>query len=157
MPIRFERLISRNVAIALSRELDVAGMKSSVESIARTCVIGAIGLLIIVPFVVYFLIKLNPLLCFAVGLAAAAFFIGFIYAYMEYLVDKRKTKMENMLPDYLQIASANLRSGISLDRALLLAARPEFGSLSIDIKGHEPKGFRRGEFQRCIEGLCRQV
>jgi archaeal flagellar protein FlaJ len=57
-----------------------------------------------------------------------------IYSYFEYKIDNRKTKMETLFPDYLQIASANLRSGISLDRAMLLAARPEFGFFSEDIK-----------------------
>ena len=49
--------------------------------------------------------------------------------YLEFRIDGRKTKLEVMLPDYLQITSANLRSGIALDRAMLLAARPEFGFL----------------------------
>ena len=31
MAIRFERLISRSVAVALSHELDMAGVKTSVE------------------------------------------------------------------------------------------------------------------------------
>ena len=134
MAIRFERLISRSIAVALSKELDMAGLKTSVEGIARLVVVGQIALLVIVPFVVYFITKFNTLIDFVCGLGAAALLVVLIYSYFEYKIDRRKTKMETMFPDYLQIASANLRSGISLDRAMLLAARPEFGFFSEDIK-----------------------
>jgi archaeal flagellar protein FlaJ len=141
MPIRFERLISRSVAVALSHELDMAGLKASVEGVARTVVVGSMAALIIVPFIVYIVTKFNPLLCFLAGLGAAALFVVAVYSYFEYLVDKRKTKMETLFPDYLQIASANLRSGISLDRAMLLAARPEFGFFSDDVKNMNRRVF----------------
>ncbi|MCL4389372.1 type II secretion system F family protein [Candidatus Marsarchaeota archaeon] len=133
MAINFERLVSRSVARQLSRELDLAGIKSNVNRILSYLIGGAILILIVGAFTAFFS-GLGVGLSFIIGLGAAAFFIAFGYVYLEYLIDKRKGKMEESLPDYFQIASANLRSGISLDRALLLAARPEFGSISEDIR-----------------------
>ncbi|MDE1865402.1 MAG: type II secretion system F family protein [Candidatus Micrarchaeota archaeon] len=141
MAIRFERLISRSVAVALSHELDMAGLNMSVEVIARIAVVGSMAMLAVVPFAVYFIVKLSPLLDFVCGLGAAALFIVALYSYLEYMIDKRRTKMETLFPDYLQIASANLRSGISLDRAMLLAARPEFGFFSDDVKNMNRRVF----------------
>jgi archaellum biogenesis protein FlaJ (TadC family) len=112
----------------------MAGIKASVEGVARMAVVGSVALLIAVPFAVYILIKFSTLLSFLCGLGAAGLFVALIYAYMEYKIDQRRSKVEQLFPDYLQITSANLRSGISLDRAMLLSARPEFGFFSDDVK-----------------------
>ncbi len=154
MAIRFERLISRSVAIGLSHELDMAGLKYSVEGVARFCVVGAIAMLVIIPFIVFAALKLNPLLDLLAGFGSAALFIALVYSYLEYMVDRRKTKMESMFPDYLQIASANLRSGISLDRAMLLAARPEFGFFSEDVKDMNRRVFSGESLGDALRGLA---
>lgn len=41
--------------------------------------------------------------------------------------------VEGVLPDALQLMASNLRAGLTTDRALILAARPEFGVLSEEI------------------------
>ncbi len=154
MAIRFERLITRSLAIYLSRELDLAGMKTSVESIARTMVIGFIALFVVVTMLAYIYTHLNPALDALAGIGVGALFVGLVYTFLEYKIDQRKTKMEQMLPDYLQIASANLRSGIALDRAMLLAARPEFGFLSEDIKKMNMQIFSGENFNDALRGLA---
>jgi archaellum biogenesis protein FlaJ (TadC family) len=155
MAIRFERLISRSIAVALSKELDMTGLKASVEGVARTAVVGIIAMIVIIPFIVYSLTPFkNPLLDFVIGLGAGALYIALIYSYFEYMIDKRKTKMETFFPDYLQIASANLRSGISLDRAMLLAARPEFGFFSEDVKEMNRRVFGGENLTEALKGLA---
>ncbi len=131
--IKFDRLVSRNVVVALSRELDLAGVKMSVDQLLKIMILGAIFLLIGVSFGLYIL-GFNALIDAAGGLVCPALFATSIYLVLEYQIDARKTKIEEILPDYLQIVSANLRSGIALDRSMLLAARPEFGFLSEDVK-----------------------
>jgi Flp pilus assembly protein TadB len=133
MAINFERLVSRSVAIWLSREIDLAGLKISVNKLLEYVIVGGVAILVIFTFALFF-IGIPSIEAFLIGLGAAAFFVAFSYVYLEYLIDKRKSKMEEILPDYLQITSANLRSGVALDRALLLASRPEFGFFSEDIK-----------------------
>lgn len=48
--------------------------------------------------------------------------------------DRRGTYAETVLPDALQLMSANIRSGLTPDKALLFSARPEFGVLEKQIK-----------------------
>jgi len=48
--------------------------------------------------------------------------------------DRRGNYAEVVLPDALQLMSANIRSGLTPDKALLFAARPEFGVLEKQIK-----------------------
>jgi archaeal flagellar protein FlaJ len=131
--IKFDRLVSRNVVVALSKELDLAGVKISVDKLLQIMITGSILLLIAVSFGLY-IAGFNVLIDASGGLISPVMFVVIIYLSLEYRIDARKTKLEEILPDYLQITSANLRSGIALDRAMLLAARPEFGMLSDDIK-----------------------
>jgi len=65
------------------------------------------------------------------------FFIVFqlvIYVWIMLSIDSKARFVENVLPDALQLMSSNIRAGLTTDRALLLAARPEFGPLSLEIK-----------------------
>ncbi|MFI5412353.1 MAG: type II secretion system F family protein [Candidatus Micrarchaeales archaeon] len=131
--INFERLISRSLARLISKELDLAGIKVSVNTLLEFAVIPAFVLFILLS-IALFISGLGFIVSGVAAIAVAALYIAFIYLYLEFKIDARKTKVELMLPDYFQIVAANLRSGISLERAMLLAARPEFGFLSDDIK-----------------------
>ncbi len=48
--------------------------------------------------------------------------------------DSKARKVELILPDALQLMSANIRSGMTLNRAIWLSARPEFGPLEEEIR-----------------------
>lgn len=49
-------------------------------------------------------------------------------------IDAKAKFTEEVLPDALQLMSSNIRAGLTTDKALLLAARPEFGPLADEIK-----------------------
>ena len=144
MAINYERLISRRIARQVSVLLDLAGIKMSVNKVAR---FGILGFFIsfIATGAVLFLDKINLLFSTLLAFAAASMYVAAIYLIINYKIDSRKTKLEKIMPDYFQIASANLRSGISLDRAMLLAARPEFSFFSDDIKDMNRRVFGGGD------------
>lgn len=50
------------------------------------------------------------------------------------IADSRAAEIEKVLPDALQLMSANIRAGMTVDRAIWLAARPEFGILEDEIR-----------------------
>ncbi len=152
MQIKFERLVSRNVGVRLSRELDLSGVNMSVEKLLQIMIVGSIALLIIVSFAVYIILSSAPIAAGA-GLGSGVLFIVIIYMLLEFRIDARKTKLEAMLPDYLQITSANLRSGIALDRAMLLAARPEFTFLSEDVKAMNRRIFGGENFDVALRAF----
>ncbi len=132
-PMNFERFLSRPLAKAISEELDIAGVHTSVNTLVEYATIPGFAILVI-GSIVAFALGIPIYFDWLVGIGGAALYVAFIYLYLEYLIDNRKTKVETMLPDFFQIVAANLRSGISLERAMLLAARPEFGFLSDDVK-----------------------
>lgn len=127
-------MISRSVSNLLSRELELAGIKTSIDTFMRSLILGGVALFVIAPFVLYFLFGLNLIYAALSGFGLAAMFEIMVYAFLEFRIEQRKTFVETVLPDYLQLAAANVRSGIALDKAMVLAARPEFGYFSNDVK-----------------------
>ncbi|MFH1722031.1 MAG: type II secretion system F family protein [Candidatus Altiarchaeota archaeon] len=61
-------------------------------------------------------------------------FEGLIYMLVLLSADSKAREVETALPDALQLMSSNIRAGLTTDKALLLAARPEFGYFSLEIK-----------------------
>lgn len=152
MAINYERLISRRIARQVSVLLDLAGIKMSVNKIARFGILGFF-IIFIATGAVLFLDKINLLFSTLLAFAAGGMYVVAIYVIINYKIDGRKTKLEKIMPDYFQIASANLRSGISLDRAMLLAARPEFSFFSDDIKDMNRKVFGGETFENALTAL----
>lgn len=65
-----------------------------------------------------------------------AYIIGFVILYMHLslLADTRAKRIDKMLPESLQLVSANVRAGMTVDKALWLSARPEFGPLEKELR-----------------------
>lgn len=78
---------------------------------------------LLITFVMWFLIQAGIIILF----------IGGIYTYLDILIYNRTRKMEDLLDDFLSFVSENLKGGMSLDRALWEAVKPEFGVLSKEI------------------------
>ncbi len=151
--VNFERLVSRNVARYLSDELDLSGIKMSVNKLIEMTVIGALVLFVAGSALAFLLFKYNIGISVLIGTGAGAGLVIAIYAYLEYVIDKRRAFVENILPDYIQLAAANLRSGISLDNAMVSAARPEFKFFSDDIKNMDKQIYSGETMQNALTML----
>jgi flagellar protein FlaJ len=68
------------------------------------------------------------------GLAIGLGSILITYLIFMFIADSRANEIEKVLPDSLQLMSANIRAGMTVDRAIWLSARPEFGVLEEEIK-----------------------
>lgn len=56
------------------------------------------------------------------------------YVIVSLAAERRKKEMEAVLPDALLLVSANLKSGLSVEKAFLLSARDEFGPLAEELR-----------------------
>lgn len=56
-----------------------------------------------------------------------------IYSYLLLLAEKKGTFIATILPDALQLMASNLRAGMTIDKALLLSNRREFGPLNKEL------------------------
>lgn len=70
------------------------------------------------------------------GIFAGLFVIGWIvlYVFLDMKMFNRTQALEEVLPDFLQLASANISAGMPVDRALWFAVRPRFGILAKEIE-----------------------
>ncbi len=57
-----------------------------------------------------------------------------LYLIIDLKIFRRRVDIEEVLPDYLQLTSANIRAGMPIDQALWYAVRPRFGVLANEIE-----------------------
>ena len=66
---------------------------------------------------------------------AIMFFVWLVFYFgIDLLIYRRKVEIEEVLPDFLQLTSANIRAGMPIDRSLWFAVRPRFGVLAKEIE-----------------------
>ena len=56
------------------------------------------------------------------------------YFFLDFKIFQRRLDIEEVLPDFLQLTSANIRAGMPIDKALWFAVRPRFGVLAKEIE-----------------------
>jgi len=56
-----------------------------------------------------------------------------VYVLLQLSAESKAKFVESILPDALQLMASNIRAGLTTDKALILAARPEFGPLRDEI------------------------
>ncbi|MBI1979079.1 MAG: type II secretion system F family protein [Candidatus Aenigmarchaeota archaeon] len=79
------------------------------------------------------LLSITAIWVFAFVLMLFLFWILF-YVIVDLKIFKRRVDIEDVLPDYLQLTASNIKSGMTIDRALWYAVRPRFGVLAKEIE-----------------------
>lgn len=102
------------------------------ERFAGFSVLFSLGLFLVVFFDLW--IFGFGLLALAAGLAVGALFIITAHLSLILIVDSRARQIEMLLPDALLLIAANIRAGMTVDKAIWLSARPEFGLLEEEIR-----------------------
>lgn len=79
------------------------------------------------------------------------------YLLFTLVADARKKEIETVLPDILLLTSANIKSGMTIDRAILFSARPEFGTLSDHFKKAAFKVYSGAEVEETLSGMTHNI
>lgn len=78
------------------------------------------------------------IILFLIWVVAFFLFLGLIwlafYLFLDLRIFKRKLSIEEVLPDFLHLTATNIRSGMTIDKALWFAIRPRFGVLAKEIE-----------------------
>jgi len=94
-----------------------------------------ISLILAIIFAVVLLVSGLAYELAAIGGIVAFIALLFVFYYRIVLAaDARAAQMEKYLPEALQLISANIRTGMTVDRALWLCARPEFGPFEKELR-----------------------
>ena len=74
------------------------------------------------------------IIVFVVLISLSFLVMGVIYFFLDLRIYNRTKEIEDILPEFLQFVSGNLKGGMSFDRALWNAIRPRFGVLAIEVE-----------------------
>lgn len=80
-----------------------------------------------------------------------------VYFFLVIRVDKKAAHVEEVLPDALQLMASNLRAGLTTERAILLASRPEFGPLQVEIDNVGKKLAIGMELSDALAGMSKKI
>lgn len=80
-----------------------------------------------------YILVLTFVFWFIIQIILVAALVILIYFNLTIKIYQRTKDLEDILPDYLQVVSANLRGGLSFEKALWSAIRPEFGIIAKEI------------------------
>lgn len=81
----------------------------------------------------FVLLTFSFLSWFVIQLFFAALFILLVYFYLDMKIYNRTRRMEELLPDFLQIVSSNLKGGMSFENSLWAAIKPRFSILANEM------------------------
>ncbi|MBU4245767.1 MAG: type II secretion system F family protein [Nanoarchaeota archaeon] len=79
------------------------------------------------------------------------------YLFFTTLADTKKREIESVLPDILLLTSANIKSGLTIDRAILFSARPEFGILSDHFKAAAFKIYGGNSVEDSLQNMMKKI
>lgn len=101
-----------------------------------TGLIIVLGILISLLVAILFelILLLNPIFFVAVFVITYIIFVFGTYMVLWFSVESKANFVDKILPDALNMMAVNIRSGLTTDRAFLIAARPEFGPLEVEIR-----------------------
>jgi flagellar protein FlaJ len=89
-------------------------------------------------------------------LGPAVVFVS-IYTIIILRIDNRRKKVEEVLPDFLMLAAANVRAGMTIDQAMWYAAKPEFGTLALEVELVARRVFAGEPFDNAIDLLAERL
>ena len=90
---------------------------------------------------------------FVVQLFFATLFILMLYFYLDLKIYQRTRKMEEQLPDFLQVLSANLKGGMTFEKALWSAVKPRFNVLGSEMAKASKKVMTGYEISKALTEL----
>ncbi|MCX6695793.1 MAG: type II secretion system F family protein [Candidatus Altiarchaeota archaeon] len=125
------KLLPINIRKGYRRMIECSLMKIDPDKYIGMAMVAGIIMGLIITIVASGYKVAPPIVLFIAGLFAAEIVA---YIYVSLSASQKSKTVEEALPDALQLMASNIRAGLTTDKALLLAARPEFGPLEEEIR-----------------------
>jgi pilus assembly protein TadC len=149
------RLLPRQSVREIGRFFTEAGIALDEEFAAGIILILSILSLVISSGISFFFLK-DALVAIAIGIFVMFAFLIAFYEILLLKIDERTAALESVLSDFLSLVAANMRAGMTLDKALLYSARPEFGALSKEIEESMKKVLAGGNLEKELQSLSKK-
>ncbi|QLJ53387.1 MAG: Type II secretion system (T2SS), protein F [Candidatus Fermentimicrarchaeum limneticum] len=92
-----------------------------------------------------------------VGIGVFLFTLFTLYLVLHFRVEDRRKRIENVLPDALQLIAANIRAGLTPLAALRISARPEFGPLEEEVRFVTAKSLGIESFTDALKEMSKRI
>jgi len=129
-------------------------VKASVEVYLFRVILMSLFVALLISLLTAIIFNVNFILIFVLSFFTVNITV---YAWLSLNADGKAKFVESVLPDMLQLMSSNLRAGYTIDKALLLSARPEFGRFKDDINRVGKEVATGKEFGEALEILGSRV
>lgn len=132
---KISAVLPKRVIAAYARILVYAGRdKVDVRDYLSSKILGSIVLFFTLLIAVPLFFRLETLYVLAIAIAAPVVWMLWSYVGPMLAADRKAQQIEMVLPDALQLISSNIRAGMTIDKALWLCAKPEFGPLEKELR-----------------------
>jgi len=132
--VTIAKILPRKVRDGYRSLMVYSGVKVPGERFLGFTVIFGFLLALALAFSVMVFLGLTTNMMLTIFLVCYVLFEGGIYMWLWFRVESRRSFVERILPDALQIMAMNIRAGLTTERALILTARPEFGIFEKELK-----------------------
>lgn len=129
----FSALVPQSFLAELKRQLDYNGIRVNERRFAGFMVAFGPALAFTITFLSAFYIEEEAQVA-AVFVVALAGFFFLAYSLLKLGSESKGKFVEGILPDALQLIASNMKSGLTTERALFVAGRPEFGPLQLELR-----------------------
>ncbi len=142
---------------SIREEAKYAGMEHGFEEFVAYLYGGLLAVAAINFILIYFFLNVKMFFSIipVIFIVLALFTVP--YLFFTTIVDTKKREIESVLPDILLLTSANIKSGLTIDRAILFSARPEFGILAEYFKGAAFKIYGGSSVENALQNLIKKV
>ena len=92
-----------------------------------------------------------------ISLSIYALFHLLFYIWLTMKADGKGNQIEKVLPDALQLMAMNLKAGMTTERAILLAARPEFGVFEQELSKVTKQVLAGADIKEALTDMTKRV
>lgn len=124
------RFIPKRVRVHLNELLRYNGSPFDLPRLIDISLLFGVGMSIILSIITQLVLGINFLFFIPIYLISILFII---YVILVLSADSRGAYIDSMLPDFLRLMAANMKTGIDPAKAIFVSIRPEFGPLAYEM------------------------
>jgi len=153
---------------SIKQQIEKAGLGYNISAVSRIIAIVCVIVNIIITIYVfnkfyeslqynYILILVLLAVIWILVFAVVLFMLWLaFYGVLDVAIFQRRARLEEVLPDFLQLVSSNIRAGMTTDQALWYAVRPRFGVLAKEIEEVAKRTFSGEPLDDALQHLVRK-
>ncbi|VVB60325.1 Type II secretion system (T2SS), protein F [uncultured archaeon] len=138
-------------------EAKYAGMEQGFEEFITYLYVSFSAIALLNFLVLYFIIGSTLIFSLVPSIVIIGSLFMSPYLFFTTMADTKKHEIESVLPDILLLASANIKSGLTIDRAILFSARQEFGILAEHFKSAAFKIYGGNSVEDALQDMVKKI